>query len=70
MIHGPPFKTIQILWDLLFSYVTFKGETRLCWTSYEKGWVLGAFFYGYIIPMIPGGALSERIGSKFVSRKV
>ena len=28
--------------------------------------VLGAFFYGYIVLMIPGGALSERIGSKWV----
>jgi len=47
-------------------HVFYKGRTRFCWSDTEKGWILGAFFYGYIIPMIPGGALSERIGSKMV----
>ena len=28
--------------------------------------VLGAFFYGYIFSMIPGGYLAERYGSKWV----
>ena len=50
----------------LYSHVYYNGDTRFCWSDYEKGWVLGAFFYGYIILMIPGGALSERIGSKWV----
>ena len=28
--------------------------------------VLGAFFYGFIITMLPGGYLAERYSSKFV----
>ena len=30
------------------------------------GWVLGAFFYGYLITQIPGGWLAERYGGKMV----
>ena len=30
------------------------------------GWILAAFFYGYVLPQIPGGLLAERIGGKWV----
>ena len=57
---------LHTMFIFLHSHVYYNGDTRFCWSDYEKGWVLGAFFYGYIILMIPGGALSERIGSKWV----
>ena len=30
------------------------------------GWILAAFFYGYILTQIPGGWLAERVGGKWV----
>ena len=50
----------------VFSHVVHNGQSRFCWTPYEKGLILGAFYYGYIILQIPGGALTERYGSKVV----
>ena len=35
-------------------------------SSGNIGWVLGAFFYGYLITQIPGGWLAERYGGKMV----
>ncbi|XP_041361224.1 sialin-like [Gigantopelta aegis] len=34
------------------------------WNEKTQGWVLGAFFYGYIITQIPGGYLATRFGAK------
>merc|ERR1711872_1103428 len=48
------------------SYVEHNGEFRFCWTEEEKGNVLGAFFYGYVVLMIPSGAVAERFGSKLI----
>ena len=30
------------------------------------GWVLAAFFYGYLLTQIPGGWLAQRLGGKWV----
>jgi len=30
------------------------------------GWVLAAFFYGYLLTQIPGGWLAQRVGGKWV----
>ena len=30
------------------------------------GWVLAAFFYGYLVTQIPGGWLAQRVGGKWV----
>ena len=38
----------------LCSYVMHEGQVRFCWTPSEKGLILGAFYYGYIVPQIPG----------------
>ena len=32
----------------------------------SAGWVLAAFFYGYLITQIPGGLLAQRVGGKWV----
>ncbi|CAH1773654.1 unnamed protein product [Owenia fusiformis] len=34
------------------------------WDKETQGWILGAYFYGYIITQIPGGWLSDKVGTK------
>nr|XP_033794054.1 sialin [Geotrypetes seraphini] len=36
------------------------------WDADTQGWILGSFFYGYIITQIPGGFLASRIGGKLL----
>uniref|UniRef100_A0A8C9Y7Z9 Sialin n=1 Tax=Sander lucioperca TaxID=283035 RepID=A0A8C9Y7Z9_SANLU len=36
------------------------------WDSKTQGWILGSFFYGYILTQIPGGYLSGRFGPKWL----
>ncbi|XP_057704747.1 sialin [Corythoichthys intestinalis] len=36
------------------------------WDSETQGWILGSFFYGYIITQIPGGYLAGRWGPKWL----
>uniref|UniRef100_A0A7M4F5H0 Sialin n=1 Tax=Crocodylus porosus TaxID=8502 RepID=A0A7M4F5H0_CROPO len=39
---------------------------KYSWDSDTQGWILGSFFYGYIITQIPGGYLASKIGGKFL----
>ncbi|KAK2508154.1 hypothetical protein MC885_009047 [Smutsia gigantea] len=39
---------------------------RYQWDAETQGWILGAFFYGYIITQIPGGYLASRVGGKLL----
>ncbi|MEQ2169954.1 hypothetical protein GOODEAATRI_030278, partial [Goodea atripinnis] len=36
------------------------------WDSATQGWILGSFFYGYILTQIPGGYLAGRFGAKWL----
>nr|XP_057914003.1 sialin [Doryrhamphus excisus] len=36
------------------------------WDTETQGWILGSFFYGYILTQIPGGYLAGRFGSKWL----
>lgn len=36
------------------------------WDSKTQGWILGAFFYGYILTQILGGYLASRCGPKWL----
>jgi len=36
------------------------------WSSEEQGFILGAFFYGYVVTQLPGGRLAETIGGKWL----
>ncbi len=36
------------------------------WDAQDQGLVLGAFYYGFIFTMLPGGYLAERFGPKWV----
>ena len=48
--------------------VTDYGQTELKTSPHHfyVGWILSAFFYGYIITQIPGGLLAARYGGKTV----
>ena len=57
-------------WDLLCTLYNFwymqvsSGDIE--WDKTTQGWVLGSFFYGYIITQVPGGWLAGRFGGKRV----
>ncbi|XP_068027016.1 sialin isoform X4 [Melanerpes formicivorus] len=34
------------------------------WDADTQGWILGSFFYGYILTQIPGGYLASKVGGK------
>ncbi|XP_062375636.1 sialin [Sardina pilchardus] len=36
------------------------------WDSETQGWILGSFFYGYIVTQIPGGYLARKYGAKWL----
>ncbi|XP_048858349.1 sialin-like [Brienomyrus brachyistius] len=36
------------------------------WNSETQGWILGSFFYGYIVTQLPGGYLARKHGSKWL----
>ncbi|XP_049591389.1 sialin [Syngnathus scovelli] len=36
------------------------------WETETQGWILGSFFYGYILTQIPGGYLAGRFGPKWL----
>ncbi len=48
--------------DYWFSYQS--GEFD--WTPEEQGFVLGSFYYGFIVTQIPGGILTEKYGGKWM----
>lgn len=43
----------------------FKGKTYN-WDAETQGWILGSFFYGYIITQIPGGYIAGKFGGKLL----
>lgn len=36
------------------------------WDVQTQGYVLGSFFYGYVITQLPGGRLAELFGGKWI----
>ncbi|XP_064172036.1 sialin-like isoform X2 [Anguilla rostrata] len=36
------------------------------WDSDTQGWILGSFFFGYILTQVPGGYLARRYGAKWL----
>lgn len=46
------------------AHVNEDYSDRFDWDEETQGWVLSAFYYGYIITHLPGGVLSQRFGGK------
>ncbi|RWS12846.1 hypothetical protein B4U79_07937 [Dinothrombium tinctorium] len=44
------------------SIINSNGE--FSWSENTKSYVLGSFFWGYVLTQIPGGRLAEKFGSK------
>lgn len=42
---------------------TTTGEFE--WTEAEQGFILGSFFFGYVLTQMPGGILSAKFGGKW-----
>ena len=54
---------------MFLSYCSIEDESGnvvFCWNETDKGNLLSAFFYGYIVFQILGGTLSEKFGSKII----
>ena len=45
--------------------IFLKEKEVYSWSAEEQGFILGAFFYGYVITQVPGGYLSEKYGGKW-----
>ncbi|XP_066109800.1 sialin isoform X4 [Saccopteryx bilineata] len=43
-----------------------KPGKRYQWDAETQGWILGSFFYGYIITQIPGGYVASKVGGKLL----
>ncbi|XP_044773215.1 sialin isoform X8 [Neomonachus schauinslandi] len=43
-----------------------KPGKRYQWDAETQGWILGSFFYGYIITQIPGGYIASKVGGKLL----
>ncbi|XP_055854515.1 sialin [Episyrphus balteatus] len=41
-------------------------DEKFAWDSYQQNFVLGSFFWGYILTELPGGRLAELIGGRRV----
>ncbi|ELV10819.1 Sialin [Tupaia chinensis] len=39
---------------------------RYHWDAETQGWILGSFFYGYILTQIPGGYIASKVGGKLL----
>lgn len=48
-----------------FFFFSSQGQ-KYSWDADTQGWILGSFFYGYIITQIPGGYLASKIGGKLL----
>ena len=36
------------------------------WDTTTQGYILGSFFYGYVVTQIPGGRMAEVFGGKWI----
>ena len=41
------------------------GTGEFGWSTEQQGWILGAFYYGYVLTQFPGGYLAEKYGGKW-----
>lgn len=48
------------------SSIAEEVDNRFAWDTYQQNFVLGCFFWGYILTELPGGRLAELIGGRRV----
>uniref|UniRef100_A0A673NRB8 Sialin n=1 Tax=Sinocyclocheilus rhinocerous TaxID=307959 RepID=A0A673NRB8_9TELE len=58
-------KTGFVLQGHIFSSMSQQASVY-DWDSETQGWILGSFFYGYILTQIPGGYLARKYGAKWL----
>lgn len=46
------------------------NEAKFHWDKYAQNYILGSFFWGYVLTELPGGRLAEVIGARKVSAYV
>ena len=56
---------IKVLKGCSFSSYSSQGK-KYRWDAETQGWILGSFFYGYIITQIPAGYVASRSGGKLL----
>lgn len=44
---------------------TLQGRERYDWDEATQGFLLSAFYYGYVLTHLPGGLLAEKFGGKW-----
>lgn len=49
-----------------FENVLTTSGTKYHWNKYEQNYILGCFFWGYVLTELPGGRLAEVIGARRV----
>ncbi|KAI5713304.1 hypothetical protein M8J75_015283 [Diaphorina citri] len=42
------------------------GQIRFTWSEYDKNFLVGSFFWGYLCTEVPGGRLAEIVGARRV----
>lgn len=45
-------------------------EQYFDWDSKQKGYILSAFYYGYLCTQVVGGVTAAKIGGNIVSRQI
>lgn len=58
-----------------FHNVTLENGTVITeqyfeWSSTQKGWILSAFYYGYLCTQVVGGVIAAKFGGNIVSRQI
>lgn len=51
---------------MLIDDICLLQASRYDWDSETQGWILGSFFYGYIVTQIPGGYMARKYGAKWL----
>lgn len=57
--------TLLVIVSIAWLWPFFQELTGFDWDEETQGFILSAFYYGYIVTHLPGGMLAERFGGKY-----
>jgi ACS family sodium-dependent inorganic phosphate cotransporter-like MFS transporter 5 len=60
------FKRLHLFVALINPIYQPNANAVFNWDAEQQGIILGAFYYGFFVTQIPGGALAEKFGGKWV----